>query len=398
MAEEDDDLGGGTMIMTPEERSGQVPSRVTSTPGFQPPAAPAPDIDDEPGMGTMVMGPGVAPPPPRTASAAAFALTMPADALHEMRQAVTQGVNMVGGSASVPQNQAQALSPQPTLETNLSPDLGAPTMNGIGPDFAPDPSVRAAMASFGSSPAAAPRPGGFVPPGGMPLDPPTTMGAESASKRRLLALSVVAGLLVVAFVAAVVLLVRMIRQTDAANNPTATATVAGTGSPATASLTVTTTAPQATTTTAPDATAAPSTNAPSGDAKEVAARAALEKLKIGVEKCVKTTIHVLPGTSRAIPASLSFLKHGEYKPLINDWSAPFFSCTGFRLEGPLGFMIQWQLDHPNDKGTGMAWIDDDGDGKADRAFAFTATLTKRDVVEFSPIEGADVSRGLRKGR
>lgn len=128
------------------------------------------------------------------------------------------------------------------------------------------------------------------------------------------------------------------------------------------------------------------------------ARAALEKMKKGIEYCVKSTIHVLPGASPAVPSSIAWLKTGPYESLKRDWASPFFSCTRFKLEEPMPFMLQWQVDEPNVKGTGVVWLDPNGDGVIDRAYAFKATLVKRDKVEFGPVEEIDVARKVQKAR
>ncbi|NUP05972.1 MAG: hypothetical protein HOW73_07930 [Polyangiaceae bacterium] len=119
--------------------------------------------------------------------------------------------------------------------------------------------------------------------------------------------------------------------------------------------------------------------------------AALEKLRAGIDACVKTNIHKLPGTSPAVPQSLGWLKHGPYTPLPRDWASPFFACTKFKLEKPMPFVLQWQVEKPSVEGRGIAWIDTDRDGTAERAYAFRGKLVGRDRMEFGPIEAADTS-------
>lgn len=131
-------------------------------------------------------------------------------------------------------------------------------------------------------------------------------------------------------------------------------------------------------------TSEPTAPAPAGSDEEQA-KAALDKLRQGIETCVSKKIHVLPGTSPPVPDGLAWLKHGPYASLKRDWVGPFFSCTAFRLEAPMPFMIQWQVVRPKGSGTAVVWLDDDHDGKADRAFGFTAHWKERDVVTFDPV-------------
>lgn len=112
-------------------------------------------------------------------------------------------------------------------------------------------------------------------------------------------------------------------------------------------------------------------------------------MRAGIAACVKDTIHILPGTSPAVPESLAWLKHGPYESLKRDWVNPFFACTRFKIEEPMPFVIQWQLEKPGDHGQAIAWIDDDRDGKAERAFGFTARLRKHDEVDLGPIEAVE---------
>jgi hypothetical protein len=119
-------------------------------------------------------------------------------------------------------------------------------------------------------------------------------------------------------------------------------------------------------------------------------KAALEKLREGLRGCVKDNIQVLPGTSPAVPASLSALgKNGFYASAPSDWKTPVWACTRFQIARPQRFQLQWQQVKRNTEGMAVAWIDDDADGKADRAFGFKATLKKRgeaDVGEITTME------------
>ncbi len=145
---------------------------------------------------------------------------------------------------------------------------------------------------------------------------------------------------------------------------------------------------------AADPSAAQPPASPGSD--EAKARATLERLKTGIETCVSKKIHVLPGTSPAVPDAMAWLKHGPYASLKRDWVGPFFACTGFRMEEPMPFMLQWQVEGPKRSGTAVVWLDDDHDGKADRAFGFTAHWKQRDVVSFDPVVALDPSRPIAK--
>jgi hypothetical protein len=81
-----------------------------------------------------------------------------------------------------------------------------------------------------------------------------------------------------------------------------------------------------------------------------------------------------------------------------DWNKPFFSCTKLKIEKPMPFMLQWQVDKPGSKGSGIAWLDTNGDGTADKAYAFTGTLKPKSAMEFGPIEPIDATRKLKSRR
>lgn len=129
---------------------------------------------------------------------------------------------------------------------------------------------------------------------------------------------------------------------------------------------------------------------PDSEAKE-----ALKKLQIGLAACVKSVTHVLPPTSPSVPGGLSVLKRGPYEPTPRDWLPSFYTCTQFKIEQPMRFMIQWQLEQPNWRGSAIAWIDADGDGSAEKAYAFWAELKGADNVEVGPIESVDPERRFR---
>jgi hypothetical protein len=83
--------------------------------------------------------------------------------------------------------------------------------------------------------------------------------------------------------------------------------------------------------------------------------------------------------------ALTTLK-GPYPSIPRDWSTPVWTCAKFRLEAPQRFQIQWQIVKISVEGMGIAWLDDNADGKADRALGFRATLKQRGEPEVGPIE------------
>lgn len=133
---------------------------------------------------------------------------------------------------------------------------------------------------------------------------------------------------------------------------------------------------------------APPPPAPAAEATpgpEAEARDALERLREGVRVCVTGNIGVLPGTTEPVPARLSTLRGGYQAPPAV-WRKPVFHCTKFSIRGPQRFQLQWQNDSATTTGRGVAWLDDDGDGKADRSLSFGARLVKRHEAELGPVE------------
>lgn len=118
---------------------------------------------------------------------------------------------------------------------------------------------------------------------------------------------------------------------------------------------------------------------------EAEARAALGRLRDGIGACVREVIGVLPGTSPAIPAHMATLKTTAYQSVPRDYRSPVWSCTKFRENEPQRYQIQWQLVTRPSEGRGVAWLDDDDDGRPDRAFAFRAALTGKKEVELGEI-------------
>lgn len=151
---------------------------------------------------------------------------------------------------------------------------------------------------------------------------------------------------------------------------------------------------------APAETAATSFAAPSKSAPDAAqtgpaadptspegqARMALEKLRTGVDACVREHIHVLPGTSPAVPQSFALLQNGPFQSSPRMWWTPVWSCASFQWNSPQSFQIQWQMLRVNLEGQGVAYLDLDHDGRPDRALGFKATVKQAGQVELGPIE------------
>lgn len=161
-----------------------------------------------------------------------------------------------------------------------------------------------------------------------------------------------------------------------------------TAAPSASAVTV---APSATASATSSATSSPSDGLPDADKKAIAA---LEQLRDGIAACVKDTIKVLPGASKPVPDSMAWFKHGPYSSLKRDWISPFFSCTRFKMEEPMPFMIQWQVDKPNKQGTGVAWVPDNA-GNVGRVYGFTGKLVGK-TVEFGPIGPLPPTRKIQR--
>jgi hypothetical protein len=138
---------------------------------------------------------------------------------------------------------------------------------------------------------------------------------------------------------------------------------------------------------APRGTADPAGGTPDAPpgSPEADARAALSRLRDGVATCVRDVIGVLPGTSPAVPLAFTALKRGGYKASPRDFRSPVFACVKYRESGPQRFQLQWQLTAPPGEGRGVAWLDDNGDGKPDRALAFRAALVRKNEVDLGEI-------------
>jgi len=122
---------------------------------------------------------------------------------------------------------------------------------------------------------------------------------------------------------------------------------------------------------------------------EVDARVALVRLREGIGDCVRHAIGSLPGSSPAVPAGLKLTAGAGYTAAAADWKTAVWSCARFRHDSPMRFQLQWQSVKPGTEALGIAWIDDDGDGDADRALGFRATAKGArdvDLGEVAPME------------
>lgn len=122
---------------------------------------------------------------------------------------------------------------------------------------------------------------------------------------------------------------------------------------------------------------------------EVDARKALGRLREGIGDCVRHAIGSLPGSSPAVPPALKLTSGAGYAAPPADWKTAVWSCAKFRHDAPMRFQLQWQSVKPTVEALGIAWIDDDGDGEADRALGFRATAKGTrdvDLGEITPME------------
>jgi hypothetical protein len=198
---------------------------------------------------------------------------------------------------------------------------------------------------------------------------------EAPAPRRGRALPVIAGLGILVGAAALWFSSNPLRGApqSVAPAPASAATVSGTASAPAAS--------------APEPPGLPAANPAEGRARE-----ALERLRSGLGECIRRGIHGLPGSSPAVPATLGALKGGPYVATAGDWKTPVWSCAHFQVDEPMPFQVQWQLVKPMVEGMGVAWIDADGDGVADRALGFTITLGARGEPRLGEIGPVGASR------
>jgi hypothetical protein len=126
------------------------------------------------------------------------------------------------------------------------------------------------------------------------------------------------------------------------------------------------------------------------DAATTMARNALTKLRDGIGACLQRGTNALPPTSPAVPSSLQMIRPNGYAAKGDDWKATVFSCAKFSAAAPMHYQLQWQSAKPFKEGMGVAWMDRNGDGVADQALRFRATVNKGklDLGEISPLEAA----------
>ena len=143
----------------------------------------------------------------------------------------------------------------------------------------------------------------------------------------------------------------------------------------------------------PPSPAAPpsSAAAPSEPRAHVEARAALGRLREGMRGCILHSLVSVPGSSPRVPAHLEQTAGAGYLSALADWKTPIWSCARFRIAAPMGFQLQWQMLRPAAEGRGIAWTDDDGDGRADYAVAFHVSFKPPGGLELGEIEPIDPS-------
>ncbi len=425
MSQDDDDIGGGTLVMNPEDRP-PLPAAGQPTPGAfatdqaesvddswdddatdnpgtfimnvdhhaqtSNPASPFAETSKErgawpaaPPVGQVVVGPAAAAPDPKLAHARTLMgpsmLTPEAEALIQQ--------NLAAQAATAPPA-PPAFGPPPQIDAAAIAAPREPSYPQIEPRVMP---------SFPTVDSSGPVP--FPPPGAYPTEQ-ALRAAQSGGGLKPLMLGAAVGLATVTVVVGGFYAYRALTVPSAPVAASASAsgaapTPAGSGAKITPPA-ASAKAPLGSASAAPAAsTSAPNPDTPPASGAEAAARQALEKFADGLKKCVAQTIHVLPGTSPPVPTAMAFLKGGSYRPGINDFNNAVYNCAGFKLTTPMPFVLQWQGDgNQGKKGAAIAWLDDDGDGKADRAFGFEAKLAKRNVAEIGPIEAMDPKRPIKK--
>jgi hypothetical protein len=118
------------------------------------------------------------------------------------------------------------------------------------------------------------------------------------------------------------------------------------------------------------------------------AKDAVTRLAEGLAACARAT-GALPGSSPAVPESADQLAGAGYAPKGAEWSTPVWRCARFQGPETMRFQIQWQLVRPGTEGRAVAWIDADGDGKAERAVAVRVLRADRDPVTIGAAQVID---------
>lgn len=137
----------------------------------------------------------------------------------------------------------------------------------------------------------------------------------------------------------------------------------------------------------PTASAAPPPSPAEGEA-----HAALTKLREGIGGCVQKSTTALPEMAPALPSSLKLTRADGFTAKKEDLKASIWSCAKWSPGGAMHYQIQWQSLRPYAEGTAVAWIDNNGDGTADEAFAFQASLKGKGKIEIGEIGPTDAGR------
>lgn len=430
MSQDDDDLGGGTLVMTPEGR----PDAQRTAPAGVPRPLPPPhalatedtgvdqswddDASDAPGTFIMNVDHHAQPANPASPFAEASKQSGAWPQAPPMDQVVvgsrTSSDSNIGSAQTLMgmgslADEVDAALARRAAEQQAGPPLPIPPPTfGAQPappvhDHAPHPSYPHDVMQQAGYPQGFPGgpldqmdPGAFPRPGSYPQGAPS---APAKSGLGPLLLGAAVGLATVTAVVGGYYGYRAFKAPPAAPSAAAPSAAAPSAAPAPGASSaprVSTPGP-GTTTSSPPTSPSASPTAPPATGADAAAKAALERFGEGLKKCVAETIHVLPGTAPAVPSSLAWLKKGPYQPGIRDFESSVYTCSRFKLTDPMPFVFQWQSDDAKGKkGAAIAWIDENGDGTADRALGFTATLEKRNVAVIGPIESFDATRAIKK--
>jgi hypothetical protein len=244
---------------------------------------------------------------------------------------------------------AEPVVAPPTVEVVAPPEPSAPASTSIPPAGPP----------FASPPASAPVPIALPPTATRASFPSAGLEWPGAKERKRRAITILA---IVAALAGITILYLAFAESDPAPTAPLPAAAAEPASPA-------------------PAPSAPRAQSPA----EIDARKALGRLRDGMGDCVRHAIGSLPGSSPAVPPALKLAGGAGYTALPADWKTAVWSCARFRHDTPMQFQLQWQSIKPGVEALGIAWIDDDGDGDADRALGFRATAKGAHDVELGDV-------------